>query len=87
MDYSPDPREFERWIMAAKSRTGSLDHVGIGLGAYKLVHSVKAFEREFRFAESAGAAACVIFHYGSIIRSPAMREFMINGSGRPQSDK
>jgi len=79
MSYSPDPAELKRWITTAKSKTADFRKVTIGLGAYKLVRSPGAFEREFRDCEKAGAGGCAIFHYGSLLKNAALGDFLAGG--------
>ena len=76
MSYSPYPREFERWITTAKSKTAYFKKVNIGLGAYKLVRSPRTFEQEYRLCEKAGGGDCVVFHYGSVLQNPALSGFL-----------
>jgi uncharacterized lipoprotein YddW (UPF0748 family) len=75
MDYSVDPKQFERWIMAIKEKTGDLSKVKIAVGAYKVTHTPEIFEHEFHRCEKMGAM-CAVFHYGSILESPAMDVFL-----------
>jgi len=72
MDYSPDPSEFERWILAVKGKVDNFRKVNIGIGAYKLTRSPEKFEEELRFSEGAGAGESVIFHYASLLENSAL---------------
>lgn len=75
MDYSADIKEFERWIVAIKAKTGNLSRVKISVGAYKLVHSPEIFEQEYSRCEKMGAA-CAVFHYGSVLENPELYKFL-----------
>jgi len=77
MDYSPDPREFEKWILEIKDKVPDLKEVYVGIGAYKLVKTPLEFEQEFRYWEKSGSGACVIFHYGSLLENPALAELLL----------
>jgi uncharacterized lipoprotein YddW (UPF0748 family) len=77
MDYSPDPDEFGQWIQKAKAKTEDFNKVNIGLGAYKLVLRPEIFMREFQICEKSGAGGFVVFHYGSLLINPALRDFLI----------
>ena len=77
MNYSPDPVEFERWISAVKPKVKDFRKVNIAVGAYKLIHSPKTFEKEFGICEESGGGACVIFHYANFIENPLLGNFLI----------
>ncbi len=76
MSYSPQPDEFERTILAAKAKAGDFKRVNIAIGAYKLTRSPGLFEQEFRISERSGAGGIVIFHYGSLVESPALGRYL-----------
>ncbi len=78
MSYSPYPDEFERTILAAKAKTGDFKRVNIAIGAYKLVRSPDLFEQEFRIGERSGAGGIVVFHYGSMVESPALGRYLLS---------
>lgn len=78
MDYSPDPAEFESWVLDIKNRVGDFKKLNIGIGAYKLVNSPAKFKQEFCFGERAGAGACIIFHYGSLLKNPELADLLIS---------
>ena len=76
MDYSPEPQEFGRWILAIKNKIKDFRKVNIGIGVYKLVHLREEFEQEFRFCEKSGCGSCVVFHYGSLLEDPSAADLL-----------
>jgi uncharacterized lipoprotein YddW (UPF0748 family)/peptidoglycan/xylan/chitin deacetylase (PgdA/CDA1 family) len=72
MDYSPDPRQFKRWLSIVKEKVPDLSRVKIGVGAYKLVRTPKIFDREVRCVEELGMTGAV-FHYGSLLENPELK--------------
>lgn len=81
MNYSPDPEAFARWAAAAKAKTADFGKVDIGIGAYKLALSPGTFEREFLFCSGCGAGGTAVFHYGSLVQAPQLKDILA-GSGR-----
>ena len=77
MNYSPDPSEFEIWVRSAEKEAGDLKKVNIAIGAYKLANSPKLFRKELFFSERMLLHACVIFHYGSLIDAPALKDGLL----------
>ena len=77
MDYSTDLKQFERWIRPLKENTADFSKVRIAVGAEKLVHAPEIFEQEFLSCEKMGTM-CAVFHYGNILQSPAIKEFLID---------
>lgn len=73
MNYSPSPIEYERWITGAKNKAVNFKRVNIGVGANKLVGFPDIFDQEFQICENAGARACIVFHYGSLLENPALK--------------
>jgi uncharacterized lipoprotein YddW (UPF0748 family) len=82
MDYSAQPDQFEKWIRVIKEKTGDLSKVKIAVGAYKLVHSPEIFEMEFQSCEKMGTT-CAVFHYGSVLDSPAIEGFLSSSRDGP----
>jgi uncharacterized lipoprotein YddW (UPF0748 family) len=80
MNYSVDPKEFEKWSAVVKSKVNDLSKVKVAIGAYRMEHSPEVFKQEFESCEKTGAS-CVIFHYGSIMDGPALKAFLEEGSG------
>ena len=78
MDYSPDPQEFGRWILAIKNKVSDFRKVNIGIGAYKLGHLPEEFEQEVRFCEKSGGRSCVVFNYGSLLENPSAANLLSN---------
>ncbi len=81
MDYSPDPGEFKRWLAVAKEKVRDLSKVKVGVGAYKLVHSPKNFDREVHSLEELSMTGA-IFHYGSLLENPELSSIVIRKNGR-----
>ena len=82
MDYSPDPAQFERWILNVKSKIRDFSKMNIGIGAYRLGNEPETFSKEFRVCETADAGACVVFHYGSLVEYPALAEPLLEAERR-----
>jgi uncharacterized lipoprotein YddW (UPF0748 family) len=80
MNYSPDPETFEKWITVIKEKTRRFDKVNVAVGAYRLEKTPAVFAREMNICEKIAGGACVPFHYGSILQSPAMRESLLSRS-------
>ncbi len=74
MNYSPDPAQFARWTLNAKDQVGRSRRMNIGIGAYKLIGRSETFREELRACETAGAGACVVFHYGSLREDPRLAQ-------------
>ncbi len=71
MDYSPDPKQFARWLAAIRGKVADLSRIRVGVGAYKLVRAPEAFAREVRSVRELGMTAA-IFHYGSLREGPRL---------------
>jgi uncharacterized lipoprotein YddW (UPF0748 family) len=72
MDYSPYPKEFQRCILEIKDKVPVWENINIGIGAYKLAGLPRTFGEEFRICEENGGLSYVIFHYGSLLKDPAL---------------
>lgn len=72
MCYSADTLQFEKYITDAKNKMGDLKNVNLAVGAYALLGSPKAFERQFELCEESDAQACVVLHYGSLLQNPVL---------------
>jgi uncharacterized lipoprotein YddW (UPF0748 family) len=79
MNYSSKPEEFEKWVSIIRKKTKNFKKVNIGIGAYKLIDFPSVFEREFLFSAGSGAGLMAIFHYGSLLQSPELSNFLIKG--------
>jgi len=75
MDYSTDPRQFERWIRPLKENRAVFPKMRIAVGAEKLVHEPEIFKKEFLICEKMGTL-CAVFHYGNVLESPSIHEFL-----------
>lgn len=72
MAYPKDAEQYQKYISEAKAKTEDLRKLHLAVAAYKLTAAPEEFTRHLRICESSGAAACVIFHYGSLVDAPAM---------------
>ena len=77
MSYSPDPEEFKNSILVVKEKVPDFFKVKIGVGAYKLLNSPEIFEQELAVCREMKAATAV-FHYGSLLENPKLKEFLNN---------
>lgn len=74
MNYSADPDEYARWSAVAKTKITDVRKFFLGAPAYKLVKTPEVFETEWRLCERSGASLCAVFHYGSLLDSPALEK-------------
>lgn len=65
MDYSADPKEFEKFLKDAKTRTKYPSKMNIAVGAYKPATTHESFTEEWKICEASGCGSCVVFHYGN----------------------
>lgn len=72
MCYSSDPGKFEYYLEDAKRRLGSLDRAHIAVGAYSALESPETFARQWAQAESSGAGASAVLHYGNLLERPEL---------------
>ncbi len=77
MSYVHKPDEFQKYILDAKKKVSDFSKVNIAIGAYALERSPEAFKRQFELCEKAGGRACVILHYGSLLKDPALTSPLI----------
>ncbi len=82
MSYSPDPDEFGVTITKAKSKIADFGKVNIAIGAYKLTRLPGQFAQEFEITESSGAGGFAIFHYGSLLKNPALGDYLIETANK-----
>lgn len=87
MSYPPDVLGFEKFLIDAKKRTSTFRKVNIAVGAYKKEHSINVFAEDFKFCEHANAGACVIFHYGSLLKKPVLADYLINPQEKKMDSK
>lgn len=76
MSYSSDPAEYKQWFARAQKEALDLKKINLGVGAYKAATTSAVFTDEFLFCERSGANACVIFHYGSVLKMQAIKDFL-----------
>jgi len=76
MDYATDLKVYERWVKALKEKVKDESKMKLTVGAEKLVLLPQIFEQEFVSCESM-SPTCVVFHYGNLFESPAIKDFLI----------
>ncbi|MFA6282092.1 MAG: family 10 glycosylhydrolase, partial [Candidatus Omnitrophota bacterium] len=82
MTYADNTRDFKKYVAEAnKEADGSLDKVGIAIGAYKFLKSPDIFAEELGFCEESGSLACVILGYGDLVKSPKLGRFLKKSHG------
>ena len=74
MSYPNNLLEFSADIQEAKEKIKDFKKLYIGVPAYKLLHLPGVFAEELGAAETSGAGAVVIFHYNSLLDSPALKD-------------
>jgi len=79
MNYSADPEEYARWNAVALSKVTAPERLFFGVPAYKVVKTPEIFEAEWRSCETSGGALCAVFHYGSMLETPAFEAIMTRG--------
>lgn len=72
MSYTADVDKFSGYIAAAKKVTNDFNKVNIAIGAYKMAGSPGIFAGEMELSGKAGAGGCVILHYESLLKDPAL---------------
>lgn len=77
MNYSPDPETFGRWLSQIRKKVRDFNKVNIAVGAYRLEKTPEIFAKEFDICEKAGGGACVAFHYGSLLTTPALQALLV----------
>jgi uncharacterized lipoprotein YddW (UPF0748 family) len=82
MSYSLNPAEFKNYVFGAKAKTIDFSKVNIAVGAYKLENSPQKFSQEFDFCKESGANTCIVFHYGNLVKSAALSDFL-RSAGKP----
>ena len=78
MSYPDNVDEFKKNIADAQKRVTDFSKIILGVGAYKFVSAPITFTRQFDVCEKAGSRACAVFHYGSLVQSPALNAYLIN---------
>lgn len=79
MSYKRDPEEFQKQIEDARSHVSDFRKVNIGIGAYELLNFPEDFTKQSQLCEQARGGDCVIFHYGNLLESPALRRAVYSG--------
>jgi uncharacterized lipoprotein YddW (UPF0748 family) len=77
MTYAADPKDYKRQVDDVLSHVADRGRVAIAVGAYQLGASPDAFSAEMDICESSGAGACVLFHYGSLLDAPALKDKLL----------
>lgn len=77
MNYPADVPQFESAIEGARKKTRHFEKVSIGVGAYKLTNAPAIFTGQLESCEKTGGRGCVVFHYGSLLESPALKEALL----------
>jgi uncharacterized lipoprotein YddW (UPF0748 family) len=78
MSYPDNVEEFQKNIADAKKRVTDLKKISFGVGAYKFISTPITFTRQFDLCEQIPSRACAVFHYGSLVQSPALSAYLIN---------
>ena len=74
MGYATDSGEFERRIADAKKTLGSLEKVNLAIGAYAMESAPQIFKNQLKICEESGSRACVVLHYGNLMKNSALAE-------------
>lgn len=75
MSYSKDTDEFGTFVSEAMTKA-EVSKVNVAVGAYALQGKPELFRQQIRICESRGSRSCVVFHYGSMLESPALADVM-----------
>lgn len=73
MAYARDPAEFDRYVLDSRGKIDDPTRMKIAVGAYKLGKSPEIFATQMHICRSASSGSCVVFHYGSVLESPALK--------------
>jgi len=77
MSYSPDPNEFERFVMDAKKKTPDFGKVNVAVGAYQLGERPENLADEIEKSRLCSSRGWVVLHYGNLAGDPLlMRSFV-----------
>lgn len=77
MSYPNTADDFRKDIADAMKRVQDPQKIKLGVGAYKFVATPDVFMKQFDMCEKTGVSACAVFHYGSIVSSQVMRDYLI----------
>ncbi len=76
MTYPPDVSELGKFIADAQVRVSDPGKLNIAVGAYQQANSPQGFYQQLQLCEKESQGACVIFHYGSLLGSPAFKDIL-----------
>jgi uncharacterized lipoprotein YddW (UPF0748 family) len=79
MNYSASVPEFARYIKEVKNNVADLSKVYMAIGAYEMAGKPEVFIEELRIARESGSGGWVIFHYGSLVDSPELKDSLVKG--------
>jgi uncharacterized lipoprotein YddW (UPF0748 family) len=74
MNYPIDVAEFSKYTEEARTKVSDFSKVQIAVGAYKLLKMPDIFSQQFSVAQKAKSGGLVIFHYGSLLESPELKD-------------
>jgi uncharacterized lipoprotein YddW (UPF0748 family) len=74
MNYSADPAEYARGNSEIKTKVTDIHKMYLGVPAYKLVKAPEVFDAEWKSCEESGVGLCAVFHYGSLLETPALEQ-------------
>ena len=81
MSYPANVKDFSQDVQEAKGKVKDTKKLLIALPAYKLKNSPEIFSREFQEAKRSKTGGYAVFHYDSLLESPALADTLKNNSG------
>lgn len=77
MTYAQQEPEFGKMIADASVRVSDPKKMNIAVGAYQQIQTPDVFRRQLQLCQTEVSGSCVIFHYGSLLASPALKDTLI----------
>ncbi len=78
MSYPETVEEFSKDIEDARKRVRDFRKIYLATPAYKFPKTSDVYIRQFNLCKDSGAGACIVFHYGSLIVNPALKQYIRN---------
>lgn len=83
MNYPDNLATFKRYVNTAEDKVNDFGKVYLGVGSYKLLNNLPIFESVWNDCERGFSHGCVLFYYGNVVQSSALKDLFLNEL-RPQ---
>ncbi|MBF0594646.1 MAG: family 10 glycosylhydrolase [Candidatus Omnitrophica bacterium] len=77
MTYAADTTDFDKFMADALVRVTDPKRLNIAVGAYQQIKSPERFMAQLDLCRKVSSGSCVIFHYGSLLESSALKDSLI----------